>query len=119
MFYGNVPIGAAALAFGAIFLRQRTETQPGHFDLAGFLLSGIDLGLVMYGVSEGPDLGWGSAEVLATVAAGAALLIAMVAVEQRNAGLVVVVGWSLLAGLVRAVPVVMVGVHPPVHSACG
>ena len=85
MFYVNVPIGAAALIFGAIFLRQRTEARPGHFDLAGFLLSGTGLGLLMYGVSEGPDQGWGSAEVLATVAAGAALLAVMVAVELRTA----------------------------------
>jgi EmrB/QacA subfamily drug resistance transporter len=85
VFYVNVPIGAAALAFGARFLRQHTETKPGRFDLAGFLLSGIGLGLLMYGVSEGPDLGWGSAEVLATAAAGVTLLVAMVAVEQRTA----------------------------------
>src|ERR1700749_1407037 len=61
VFYVNVPIGAAALAFGARFLRQRAETRPGRFDLAGFLLSGIGLGSLMYGVSKGPDLGWGSA----------------------------------------------------------
>ncbi len=85
VFYVNVPIGAATLVFGALFLRQRTQTRPGRFDLAGFLLSGIGLGLLMYGVSEGPDLGWGSAEVLATVAAGVSLLAAMVAVELRTA----------------------------------
>src|SRR5260370_12034986 len=85
VFYVNVPIGAGALAFGARFLRQHTETRPGHFDLAGFLLSGIGLGLLMYGVSEGPDLGWASAEVLASAAAGVTLLAAMVAVELRTA----------------------------------
>jgi len=85
VFYVNVPIGAAALAFGARFLPQHTEAKPGRFDLAGFLLSGIGLGLLMYGVSEGPDLGWGSAEVLATAAAGVVLLVAMVAVELCTA----------------------------------
>jgi EmrB/QacA subfamily drug resistance transporter len=85
VFYVNVPIGAAALVFGAIFLGPHAEGHAGPFDLPGFLLSGIGLGLLMYGVSEGPDLGWGSAEVLATVAAGAVLLAAMVAVELRTA----------------------------------
>jgi EmrB/QacA subfamily drug resistance transporter len=85
VFYVNVPIGAAALAFGARFLRQHAQTRPGHFDLAGFLLSGIGLGLLMYGVSEGPDLGWASAEVLGTVTAGVVLLVAMVAVELHSA----------------------------------
>jgi EmrB/QacA subfamily drug resistance transporter len=85
VFYVNVPIGIAAFAFGAVFLRQVPQDQPGRFDLAGFLLSGIGLGLLMYGVSEGPDHGWGSAQVLATVAAGAVLLAAMVIVELRTA----------------------------------
>jgi EmrB/QacA subfamily drug resistance transporter len=84
VFYVNVPIGAAALAFGAIFLRQTAQSQPGRFDLLGFLLSGSGLGLLMYGVSEGPDLGWGSATVLGCIAAGAALLVVMVLVELRH-----------------------------------
>ena len=84
VFYVNLPIGAVALAFGALFLSQTTESQPGRFDLAGFLLSGIGLGLLMYGVSEGPDLGWGSATVLACIAAGLVLLAVMVTVEMRT-----------------------------------
>jgi EmrB/QacA subfamily drug resistance transporter len=84
VFYVNLPIGVAAFAFGAIFLEQTAQAQPGRFDLAGFLLSGLGLGLLMYGVSEGPDLGWGRTEVLATIAAGAVLLVAMVIVELRS-----------------------------------
>jgi EmrB/QacA subfamily drug resistance transporter len=85
VFYVNVPIGAAAIAFGALFLRPVTESRPGRFDVPGFLLSGIGLGLLMYGVSEGPDLGWRSAAVLATICAGLVLLAAMVVVEMRTA----------------------------------
>jgi EmrB/QacA subfamily drug resistance transporter len=85
VFYVNVPIGAAAILFGALFLRQTAESHPGRFDLPGFLLSGIGLGLLMYGVSEGPDFGWGSATVLATITAGLVLLLAMVVVELRTA----------------------------------
>ena len=58
VFYVNVPIGAAAFVFGLLFLKQSRQDPPGRFDLAGFLLSGLGLGLLMYGVSEGPDLGW-------------------------------------------------------------
>jgi EmrB/QacA subfamily drug resistance transporter len=85
VFYVNLPIGVATFAFGAIFLRQPPQDQPGRFDLVGFLLSGFGLGLVMYGVSEGPDLGWHRPEVLGTIAAGAVLLVAMVVVELREA----------------------------------
>src|ERR1700760_3940047 len=84
VFYVNVPIGAAALVFGALFLQQSAQDHPGRFDLPGFLLSGLGLGLLMYGVSEGPDLGWHRTEVLATIVAGVVLLAATVAVELRS-----------------------------------
>src|SRR6476659_6165675 len=84
VFYVNLPIGAAAIAFGAIFVRQSAQAEPGRFDLPGFLLAGFGLGLLMYGVSEGPNLGWNDRVVLGTIAAGAVLLAAMV-VELRSA----------------------------------
>src|SRR5277367_4448202 len=84
VFYVNVPLGAAAFAFGLLFLQQQKQDRPGRFDLAGFLLSGLGLGLLMYGVSEGPNLGWQKPEVLATIAAGLVLLAGMVVVELRS-----------------------------------
>lgn len=84
VFYVNVPIGVAAIAFGAFFLEHQPQTRPGRFDLPGFLLSGTGLGSLMYGVSEGPELGWGSRYVVATIVAGALLLGATVAVELRT-----------------------------------
>ena len=47
------------------FLKQTTQPAPGRFDLAGFLLAGAGLGLLMYGVSEGPNKGWSDPSVLA------------------------------------------------------
>ena len=85
VFYVNLPIGAAAFIFGALFVRDAREPRPGRFDLPGFLLSGLGLGLLMYGVSEGPVKGWHSSDVLAAIAAGAVLLAAMVIVELRTA----------------------------------
>jgi Na+/melibiose symporter-like transporter len=80
----NVPLGAATVVFGAVFLRQTTQPAPGRFDLAGFLLAGAGLGLLMYGVSEGPSKGWSDLPVLSGVAAGAVLLAVMVIVELRT-----------------------------------
>jgi EmrB/QacA subfamily drug resistance transporter len=85
VFYVNLPLGAAAFAFGLLFLEPQKQDRPGRFDLAGFLLSGLGLGLLMYGVSEGPNLGWHQPDVRATIAAGAVLLAVMVAVELRSA----------------------------------
>ncbi|HEY5265591.1 MAG TPA: MDR family MFS transporter [Acidimicrobiales bacterium] len=84
VFYVNVPIGIAAVIFGSFFVHHSVESRPGRFDVAGFLLAGAGLGLLMYGVSEGPELGWASAGVLLTIVLGAALLVAMVVTELRN-----------------------------------
>ena len=83
VFYVNVPIGIAAFVFGFIFLDDPREPHAGRFDLPGFLLAGAGLGLLMYGVSEGPVKGWRTAMVLSTVVVGAILLTALVVVEQR------------------------------------
>ena len=85
VFYVNVPIGVVTFAFGVVFLQESAQARPGRFDLAGFLLSGSGLGLLMYGVSEGPNLGWHQPQVLAAIAAGVVLLAAMVIVELRSA----------------------------------
>jgi EmrB/QacA subfamily drug resistance transporter len=91
VFYVNVPVGVAAVAFGAVFLRHRAESQPGRFDLAGFLLSGAGLGLLMYGVSEGPNIGWGSPGILSGLVIGVVLLTLAVLVERRAANPMVAV----------------------------
>lgn len=84
VFYVNLPIGLAALAFGLLFLAPHASQAAGRLDLAGFLLSGAGLGLVMYGVSEGPFKGWGQPLIVSTIATGAVLLAAMVVVELRS-----------------------------------
>lgn len=85
VFYVNVPIGLAAFAFGLVALDSVPEESPGAFDLTGFALAGVGLGLAMYGVSEGPVHGWRAGDVLATIAAGAVLLVALVVFELRKA----------------------------------
>jgi EmrB/QacA subfamily drug resistance transporter len=85
VFFVNVPIGVAALAFGLAFLEDRRETAPGRFDRTGFVLSGLGLGSLMYGISEAPVNGWGSTGPLTAIALGVVLLAAMVIVELRTA----------------------------------
>lgn len=85
VFYVNVPIGAAALAFGLLCLKPDVPTKTARFDWPGFVLSGLGLALVMYGVSEGPNLGWHTGQVLGAIVVGLVLLSATVAVELRTA----------------------------------
>ncbi|HET6964297.1 MAG TPA: MDR family MFS transporter [Acidimicrobiales bacterium] len=84
VFYVNLPIGAAALVFGLLFLAPHRAESVGRLDVVGFLLSGAGLGLVMYGVSEGPFKGWGQPLIVSTIAAGVVLLVAMVVFELRS-----------------------------------
>jgi EmrB/QacA subfamily drug resistance transporter len=84
-FYVNVPLGAAVLAIGLLFLREHREDAPGRLDLPGFLLAGSGLALCLYALSESPQLGWSSPVVAGTGAAGLAALAALVAVELRSA----------------------------------
>ena len=83
IFYVNVPIGLAGFIFGALYLRESKEETAGSFDTAGFLLAAVGLASFLYALSQGPDKGWLSTEVLATGIGGVALLIAMVMVELR------------------------------------
>jgi len=79
----NVPIGLFALVFGALFLADQDHPAAARFDVAGFATSSAGLGLLMYGVSEGPNTGWTAGPIVACIAAGVLLLAAMVVIELR------------------------------------
>lgn len=83
VFYVNVPIGVAALLFGTLFVADQRPSTVGRFDIPGFVLSGAGLGFVMYGVSEGPQVGWHATQVLACLLSGLMILGLMVVVELR------------------------------------
>jgi EmrB/QacA subfamily drug resistance transporter len=85
VFFVNLPIGIAAVTFGALCLERSAPQEAGVFDIPGFVLGGAGLGLLMYGVSEGPLKSWSDLGVIATCVAGFLLLVAMVVVELRTA----------------------------------
>src|SRR5438876_6526921 len=83
VFYVNVPIGIVTCLFGLIFLYQHKEATPGRFDLAGFMLAGSGLALLMYALSEGPSSGWASINIFGSAIVGTLLLGAFVIIELR------------------------------------
>jgi EmrB/QacA subfamily drug resistance transporter len=85
VFYVNVPIGAAAVLFGMVFLHEQREAAPGRFDVPGFLLAGIGFAALMYGISEGPSKGWGSSQIITTSLVGVILIAALIPLELRSA----------------------------------
>jgi EmrB/QacA subfamily drug resistance transporter len=84
VFYVNVPIGAAALLFGWLFLEKKPAQPVGRFDVVGFLLSASGLAALMYGISQGPFKGWGSSLIVTTITAGAVLLVVLTVFEFRR-----------------------------------
>ena len=60
IFLVNVPIGIVALWFGWRHLQEHRHPASGRFDIAGFILSGSALALIVYTLSEGPHSGWTS-----------------------------------------------------------
>jgi EmrB/QacA subfamily drug resistance transporter len=85
VFYVNLPVGVAALIYGCICMQERQEADPGRFDLTGFTLAAVGFAALMYGLSEGPSKGWGSAVILGPIVAGVVLITALVGVERRTA----------------------------------
>jgi EmrB/QacA subfamily drug resistance transporter len=82
-FFVNVPFGIVALVIGLLFLAEHREPAVGRLDMAGFLLAGGGLALVLYALSQSPVKGWGSPVIIGTGTAGLVALAAMVVVELR------------------------------------
>jgi EmrB/QacA subfamily drug resistance transporter len=82
IFWLNVPIGAVLIPLAALQLSEsRGPTQ--HLDLGGLGLGSTGLLGIVFGLVRSQTLGWGSTEVVVSLALGAVLLGAFVAYELR------------------------------------
>jgi EmrB/QacA subfamily drug resistance transporter len=82
IFWINVPIAVVLTTF-ALTRVEESRAPNAAFDLPGLtLMTAGALGIV-WALVRGNPAGWGSAEVLATLGAGLALLVAFVAWERR------------------------------------
>ena len=81
IFWVNVPIGIVLLALGRLRLEESTgDRRP--LDLPGIALVGAGLLGVVYGLIRGNALGWGSAQIVGALAAGAVLIAAFLLRER-------------------------------------
>jgi MFS family permease len=99
-----VPIALALLALAPRFLRpdEPSERVEGRFDFAGAALITSAMLALVYGVSEAPNAGWGSARTLAALTAFMVLGTAFLWVEQRVEHPLVRLGILRVPGVVRA-----------------
>ena len=81
-----ISLVAVPAAVGAHLVVPRTGTVSGmRIDWTGALLLSGALALLLLGVTQAPQLGWGSPGNVGLLAGGVALLVAWVAVERRVA----------------------------------
>ena len=74
---------ASAILVIPTALAPAAHPAAGGFDVRGFVTASLGLGLLMYGVAEGPNAGWTTGPIIACIVAGALLVAAMVMIELR------------------------------------
>jgi MFS transporter, DHA2 family, integral membrane protein len=82
VFFVNVPITAIALALVAVLVPTSRDPSGAPFDLLGALLSIVGLGALLFGIIEGPELGWTDPLTIAGFVVAAAALVAFIAWER-------------------------------------
>lgn len=84
VFLVNLPIGALLVWLTARSVPESREERPRPVDLAGMATFGAACFLATYGLIRGNEDGWGSAPIVASLAAAVLLAVAFVAVERRG-----------------------------------
>jgi len=86
IFFVNLPV-AAALAVGARkIIPADTDKPRWHgLDVRGAVLATGSVGAIVYAITQAERVGWGSAQTIATAAAGIAGLVAFAYAERRSA----------------------------------
>ena len=83
IFWVNVPIGLALVPLAGARLTE-SRGPLGRLDLPGLALASTGLFGLVFGLVRSQSLGWGSAEVVISLAAGLALVLAFIAQELRT-----------------------------------
>jgi EmrB/QacA subfamily drug resistance transporter len=85
IFYVAMPVSAAAMLLGSLFLPEREETgERAGFDWSGFVLLATAIGCLLAGLSGGQREGWHSDYILGLFALSGACAIAFVVWEIIN-----------------------------------
>ena len=84
IFFVNIPVGAFAFALAVRVVRESCDAGAVRSDVAGLLTFSAALFLIVFGLLRGNDAGWGSAQILATLIGGIALLVAFLVVEAKQ-----------------------------------
>jgi EmrB/QacA subfamily drug resistance transporter len=84
IFLINLPIGLAAIAVAAKVTPESKAARPRRADPPGQALIALTLAGLVFGVIEGPKLGWSTPAIIVPLAAAAVALAAFLVVEFRR-----------------------------------
>ena len=83
VFWLHLPVVAAILV-GLLIVPESRDSRQTPMDVPGAILGTGGLLAVVYGIIQGPESGWASAEIITFFAVGVALLAAFGMVEARS-----------------------------------
>ena len=84
IFFVNVPVGAVALALTPLLVRKSRDRLARALDLRGAALVTAGLLVLVYAITQAPELGWASWETIGLFALAAVLLAAFAFAELRS-----------------------------------
>jgi EmrB/QacA subfamily drug resistance transporter len=84
IFFVNIPIGVLAIALTEIRLANVAAQDPAKVDVPGLVAFSLGLFLLIFGLIRGNPEGWGSAQIVASLAGAVILLAAFLAIETRS-----------------------------------
>ena len=84
IFFVNVPVGALVLLLTPrIVPRSRRDAEEHSYDALGAVLVSAGLALLVYAISQAPNVGWATARTIVLLIASAGLLIGFLVNERR------------------------------------
>jgi MFS family permease len=94
IFFVNVPIGIAALAFVPRYVTEsRADGLTRHFDTAGAVTVTGSLMALVYGLTQSTNNGWTSIQTIGSLAGSAVLMAAFLWIENRSRSPLVSLGF--------------------------
>jgi EmrB/QacA subfamily drug resistance transporter len=87
IFFVNIPVGVLVVTLAPVFVREsRRAVAERHYDPLGAITVTAGLALLVYTISEAPDVGWGTVRTIGLLAVSIALLLAFIVLETRVRG---------------------------------
>jgi EmrB/QacA subfamily drug resistance transporter len=83
IFWVNVPVGAAVLLLTPVIVPESfRQTTRRRYDPLGAISVTAGLALLVYGISQAPEVGWATARTIGVLIASGALLLAFLVIER-------------------------------------